>query len=222
MNELSLILIVFGIVCVIVALLYYVFSLRWQIEARARDQYELWCEEELEGIRQQYAELAEKQIDWQYQQWKQHNPDLPHPEANAVSAEKDIVEKEVGRTLPLVPGLQHNPNDARFIDTPVDFVVFDGWDEGEIRKITFIKIQNGAPSALSLAERQVRNVIRHKLIDWEELRVPASLAPASLEDQTQPTPAASSGPVCPQCGKGNRARARFCGHCGTPLTPSAA
>jgi len=34
-----------------------------------------------------------------------------------------------------------NPKDARFLGTPLDFIVFDGLDEGEVRRIVFVEVR---------------------------------------------------------------------------------
>ena len=68
------------------------------------------------------------------------------------------------------PSFEFNPKDAQFIGKPVDFVVFDGLDEGELRRIVFVEIKTG-DAALSTRERRIRDAIRHGRVEWRELRL---------------------------------------------------
>jgi predicted Holliday junction resolvase-like endonuclease len=73
--------------------------------------------------------------------------------------------------LPYLPGFRFNPKDARFLGSPVDLVVFDGLDEGELRGVWFLEVKTGN-AALSGRERQIRDAILEKRVGWDELRLP--------------------------------------------------
>jgi len=68
------------------------------------------------------------------------------------------------------PGFDFNPKDAQFLGKPVDFVVFDGLDEGRLRRIVFVEVKTGA-STLNTRERSVRDIIRSGAIEWREIRL---------------------------------------------------
>jgi predicted Holliday junction resolvase-like endonuclease len=68
------------------------------------------------------------------------------------------------------PSFEFNPKDAQFIGKPVDFVVFDGLDDGDLRRIVFVEIKTG-DAALSTRERRIREAIRHGRVEWRELRL---------------------------------------------------
>jgi len=78
--------------------------------------------------------------------------------------------------IPYLPDFHYNPKDARFLGTPVDLIVFDGLAEGQLRRIVFLEVKTGA-STLTSRERQVRDVIEAREVEWGELRV----APRSIE-----------------------------------------
>jgi predicted Holliday junction resolvase-like endonuclease len=189
-------------------------SLKAQIESYARAQYEAWRENELAAIKKQYEELTRKEAGVQFQQWRQESE---------VIIRKDAVEKSraviLGRitehVVPFFPGFHHNPKDARFLGTPVDFIVFDGLDDGEVRGITFVEVKTGS-SSLNTRERQVRNAVKQRLVEWEELRVPVALSKSHAAGE-EVLLEVSSGKSCSHCGKGNREQAQFCGHCGKAL-----
>ena len=77
--------------------------------------------------------------------------------------------------LPYLPDFPFNPKDARFLGSPVDLVVFDGLDDGEVRRVVFIEVKTGT-SGLSGRERQVRDAIQARRVEWTELRVPQNVS----------------------------------------------
>jgi predicted Holliday junction resolvase-like endonuclease len=197
-----------------VVLLYRYFSLKSQIDTRAREQYEVWRAKDLAAIRQQYEEVTRKEAELQFQQWRQENEEIIRKDA-VERSRAVITGKVTEHVVPFFPGFQHNPKDARFIGTPVDFVVFDGLDDGEVRKITLVEVKTGS-SSLSTRERQIRDVIKQRSVEWEELRIPPALA-QNHSSQAELPPVVRLEKPCSRCGKENRAQARFCGHCGGSL-----
>ncbi|OGU33206.1 MAG: hypothetical protein A3K13_08365 [Gemmatimonadetes bacterium RIFCSPLOWO2_12_FULL_68_9] len=80
------------------------------------------------------------------------------------------VGKVYEQLMPYLPAFQFNPKDARFLGSPVDFVVFDGLDDGQVRRVVFVEVKT-AGSDLSTRERRVRDAIRAGRVEWDELRV---------------------------------------------------
>jgi predicted Holliday junction resolvase-like endonuclease len=195
-------------------LLYKYLALKSAIETRAQERYEAWREKELQAIRKQYQDVTQKEAVLQFQQWKQESEGVIRKDAIEKSRAV-ILGKVTEHVVPFFPGFQHNPKDARFIGTPVDFVVFDGLDDGEVRGITFVEVKTGS-SSLSTRERQVRNVIKRRSVEWEELRIPPDLS-QDRTPQGEVLPEVGPGKTCLHCREGNREQARFCGHCGRPL-----
>ncbi|TMI96961.1 MAG: hypothetical protein E6H01_13545 [Bacillati bacterium ANGP1] len=78
--------------------------------------------------------------------------------------------------VPLLRGFQFNPKDARFLGSPVDFVVFDGLCTGDVKRVVFVEVKTGA-SDLTPRERRVRDAVRNGQVEWLELRLPLPLPP---------------------------------------------
>jgi predicted Holliday junction resolvase-like endonuclease len=72
--------------------------------------------------------------------------------------------------VPYLPEFEFNPKDAQFLGKPVDFLVFDGLDEGEVERIVFVEVKTGG-SALTTRERRVRDAIRRGRVEWKEIRI---------------------------------------------------
>ena len=72
--------------------------------------------------------------------------------------------------VPYLPDFPYNPKDVRFLGSPVDFVVFDGLNDGDVKRVVFVEVKTGA-SELSARERRVRDAVRNAQVEWLELRV---------------------------------------------------
>ena len=71
--------------------------------------------------------------------------------------------------LPYLPGFPFNPKDVRFLGSPVDLVVFDGLDQGELARVVFVEVKTGHAN-LTPRERQLREVVRAGKVEWREMR----------------------------------------------------
>jgi len=133
----------------------------------AQEQLVKWRTEELENVKSQIWSVLSKEANVSLEQWK--------TEAEK-EIRKDAIDKSQAVTMgkmtehmvPYLPGFGFNPSDARFIGSPIDLVVFDGLDNGEIKKIVFVEIKTGV-STLSTRERWVRDAILAKNIEWMEM-----------------------------------------------------
>jgi len=107
--------------------------------------------------------------------------------AQGVLQSRAIVRVQIYEQLvPYLPDFPFNPKDAQFLGRPVDFVVFDGLDEGELRRIVFVEVKTGG-AKLTTRERLVRNAIREGNVEWAEIRADANLTlsqPTSLHSRT--------------------------------------
>lgn len=77
--------------------------------------------------------------------------------------------KFIEQLAPYLPGFKYDPTDARFVGSPIDFIVFDGLSKGEPGKIVFVEVKSGE-SRLSKKERKVKEIVERKKVEWEEFR----------------------------------------------------
>ena len=97
---------------------------------------------------------------------------------------RDAVERSAAVTagkvheqlVPHLAGFEFNPKDARFLGSPVDFLVFDGLAEGSLGRIVFLEVKTGA-ATLSPRERQVKEAVLAGRVEWREWRVGPRIAP---------------------------------------------
>ena len=103
------------------------------------------------------------------QQWKARYTQVIRQDA--VQRSQAVTSGKVHEQLvPYLPEFGFNPKDARFLGSPVDLLVFDGLDDGALRRVVFVEIKTG-DSALTGRERQVRDVVRASHVVWEEIRI---------------------------------------------------
>jgi predicted Holliday junction resolvase-like endonuclease len=91
---------------------------------------------------------------------------------DAVKRSRAVVGGQVAEQMaPYLPDFPCDPGDARFVGKPVDFVCFSGASSGEIDEIIFVEVKTGA-SALSKAEKSLREAIVAGRVRWVEYRIP--------------------------------------------------
>lgn len=78
--------------------------------------------------------------------------------------------KAVEHLVPFMPDFPYEPGDARFLGSPVDFVVFAGLREtDEVSEIVFVEVKTGR-SKLSSREQSVRRAVEEGRVSWREER----------------------------------------------------
>lgn len=81
---------------------------------------------------------------------------------------------QLGKTLekiaPMFPGFGHHPYDVRPIFDPVDFVIFDGYFQGEVTDITFVEFKTGQ-SRLTDIQGSIRDAVDKKRVHFEVRRL---------------------------------------------------
>jgi predicted Holliday junction resolvase-like endonuclease len=124
--------------------------------------------------------------------------DLKVAREDSVSRSRSVVSGRVQEHLaPLFPEFisQFNPRDAIFLGTPLDFVVFDGLNDGddtEVRRVVFVEVKTGKAS-LNKRERRVRDAIQAGRVEYQLLRLPKQIGEiASADDGVPALPPLSS------------------------------
>ncbi len=129
-----------------------------------------WRQHELAGARQQLEALIRREAAVSLEQWKAEHTEAVRRDAIQRS-QAVTVGKVFEQLVPYLPDFRYSPKDARFLGTPVDFVVFDGLGEDRCDRVVFIEVKTGA-SSLSTRERRVRDAIDAGRVIWQELRLP--------------------------------------------------
>ena len=112
-------------------------ELREQAIRETQIQHQQWREHELEQVRSQQLEVARKEALVLLEQWKTEQEQMIRRDAIQRS-QAVTVGKVSEHFVPYLPGFKYNPKDARFIGSPIDFVIFDGLNEDDLRGVVFV------------------------------------------------------------------------------------
>ncbi len=90
---------------------------------------------------------------------------------DAVKHSRSVIEGQVFEQLvPHFPEWNHTPSDARFLGSPLDFVVFDGLHEDYVKEVIFVEVKTGN-SKVTKRQRSVRKAIREGRVKYELLEL---------------------------------------------------
>ncbi len=143
-------------------------ELKERIAEYGQQEFEKWREKEIEAVRAQSLEVARREMQVEFEQWKSRYEEVIRQDAIQRS-QAVTLGKVTEHFVPYLPDFSYNPKDARFIGSPIDFVVFDGLSEGEIRKVVFVEVKTGT-SGLSTRERRIREAVCSGNVEWVEIR----------------------------------------------------
>ncbi len=138
------------------------------MENRARELFEAWRENEMESQKQVIANGVRKEYEAKLNQWRsQEEKGIREDAINKSRAV--IMGKVTEHVMPYFEDFKYNPKDARFIGTPIDFIVFDGMCDGEVKQIAFVEVKTGKSGQLSKTEKQVRDVVANRQVFWDKI-----------------------------------------------------
>src|SRR4051794_31688163 len=134
---------------------------------------------------------------WRYGRYRQSHPftredrDRDRDRTRKLSA-ATRKGQTVEQLAPYLAGFRFTARDARFLSGgPIDYVVFHGLDEGDLREIVLLEIKSGAPQ-LNRRQQQVRAAIDEGRVRFEIAQV---LARESLADQLASPPETPEPPL---------------------------
>ncbi|MCK4730596.1 MAG: Holliday junction resolvase [Candidatus Aenigmarchaeota archaeon] len=90
---------------------------------------------------------------------------------DAIEKSRLVLEGKFKEQLaPFLPDFNFNPTDARFLGSPIDFVIFDGAADSNVKKIVFVEVKSGK-SKLTKKEEQIRDVIYNGNVEFKIYRI---------------------------------------------------
>lgn len=123
----------------------------------------------ISGIFLAYYFLKERAKAW-LSEWKTKYEDKIRKDV--VKRSRSTLKGKVGEQMaPLLPVFEHEPSDARFIGSPIDYIIFDGLSEENPNKITFADVKTGESARLSSKERKIKDIVENGNVQWETIRI---------------------------------------------------
>ncbi len=178
-------------------------------QKQLQSDLESWRQRELDQAKANLQSVAQQEAQVALEKWKAEYTTALREDA--VQRSYAVTRgKIIEQLVPYLPQFSFNPKDARFLGTPIDFIVFDGLAEDKCDRVVFVEVKTGS-SNLSTRERRVRDAIKEKRVEWCQLR---------LEDEPLPvqnghsTPLLKPGPVPAGASRLLKNRARHGGFLG--------
>lgn len=151
------------LLCVLIAVTILYIRIRVRLESRARKIHESWRARELDTLRAEMKRTAddvvEREVSLLSREWQKREEDRIRKDA--IRRSREVIHGKVTEHLiPFFPSFPWNPSDARFLGSPIDFVVFDGLSEGEVREIVLVEVKSGSSRSLTQREKAVQTCVR--------------------------------------------------------------
>lgn len=83
---------------------------------------------------------------------------------------RSLVGKFIERFVPFLSSFNYSPADSHFLGQPIDYIVFDGLKDDDVKKVVFVEVKSGK-SSLTKREKSLKKAIESKEVYWEEIRV---------------------------------------------------
>ena len=81
------------------------------------------------------------------------------------------------QVVPFLEQFRYNPSDARFIGSPIDYVIFDGYTDvkdgtGE-QPITVVlaDVKCGKSASLTYVQRRIKEAVEQNRVKWETITI---------------------------------------------------
>jgi len=106
--------------------------------------------------------------------WKMEAEDVIRKDS--VNRARSTLKGKIAEQMaPVLPEFAFNPADARFIGSPVDYIIFDGLTEVADEKsteihIVFMDVKKGK-GALTRTQRVIRNAVENKAVSWQTMKI---------------------------------------------------
>ncbi len=96
---------------------------------------------------------------------------------DALQRSRAVISGKIAETfLPYLPWFPYNPQDARFIGSPIDFIVFDGLSAGDLKQIVIVEVKKRRNGALSERQEAVARAVREGRVVFVRLSLDDVLA----------------------------------------------
>jgi len=135
-----------------------------KIQAQANAELERFRETDLATAKEQAIQFAQNEFDT----WKKEHTGKERASAVKISraVNRGLISEQFA---PYLTGFEYNPKDAHFIGAPIDYLIFDGLDEGLLKSVVLLDVKTGV-AKLNARQVQVKRAIDEGRIRFESSR----------------------------------------------------
>ena len=117
-------------------------SLKDHMQTEVQARVQAWIQREIASVKIEQREIAEREAHVKLEQW-QRTKEVGIRSDAVKRSQSVIIGKVTEQLVPYLPEFKFNPKDARFIGSPVDFLVFDGLSDGAVTEVVFVEVKSG-------------------------------------------------------------------------------
>lgn len=77
--------------------------------------------------------------------------------------------KVAEQVVPFLENFDYNPSDARFVGSPIDYIIFDGHSDGDEIQIVLSEVKTGESARLNKIQRKIKEAVEDKRIEWRTI-----------------------------------------------------
>ena len=117
--------------------------------------------------------LAQLKFERKFRQWQEieahrWQEEMEKSKQTAIAQSRAVLGgKFTEQMAPYLPEFSYDPTEARFIGSPIDFIVFPGLASGDPQEIVIMEIKSGKNSQLTPAQRKIQQLIEDGMVRWE-------------------------------------------------------
>ncbi len=106
--------------------------------------------------------------EWQAQEQAYWKTEIERASKRAVTQSRAVLGgKFTEQMAPFLPEFKYDPTEARFIGSPIDFIVFPGLSAGDPQEVVIVEIKSGQNCQLTPSERKIQQLIEDGMVRWE-------------------------------------------------------
>ena len=102
---------------------------------------------------------------------REHQIDIREQRTDAVKRSRSVIEGQVFEQIVThLPEWKYTPSEARFIGSPIDYVVFKGMSTGSPDKVILVEVKKGSSTTTPL-QNKIKKLIKEGKVEWETLKL---------------------------------------------------
>ena len=106
--------------------------------------------------------------DWQLQEQVYWKTEIERASKQAIVQSRAVLGgKFTEQMVPYLPEFKYDPTEARFIGSPIDFVVFPGLSSGDPQEVVIVEVKSGKNCQLTPSEKKIQQLIEEGMVRWE-------------------------------------------------------
>ena len=117
--------------------------------------------------------LAQLKFERKFRQWQEietqrSQEEMEKARQTAIAQSRAVLGGRFTEQMaPYLPEFSYDPTEARFIGSPIDFIVFPGLASGDPQEIVIMEIKSGKNSRLTPTQKRIQQLIEDGMVRWE-------------------------------------------------------